>query len=93
MTAIRRKFSISDKLAILQEAQKMGVTPVLHKYNLSYSVFYRWKQKMDADKGLIKLAHSPSPSADMKAILQENAMLKKIVVNLVLKLEMKNADL
>lgn len=93
MPAQRRKFNLEEKMNILQEAMQMGVTAVLHKYNLSYSVFYRWKQKMTEDRGTVKRSSSSSSRDDIKAILEENAMLKKIVANLALELEMKNAYL
>jgi putative transposase len=88
MPSIRRKFSVAEKKSILEEAKQAGITPVLHKYSLSYSVFYRWKQQAEQAKGEVK---QPMLSRDeVKKIMEENARLKKMVVNLALELEMKN---
>jgi putative transposase len=91
MPSTRRKFSITEKKAILEEALQAGITPVLKKYNLSYSVFYRWKQQAEQDNESGK--HRAPSREELKKIMEENAMLKKMVVNLALELEMKNETL
>ena len=41
----RRTFSPEDRLSILQEASREGQTQTCRKYNLSPSLFFRWKKK------------------------------------------------
>src|SRR6516225_5503614 len=50
MSAQRRRFSLEEKLEILQQAKQSGITAVLRRHNLSYSVFHRWKEKL-TEKG------------------------------------------
>ena len=46
MARPKRKFTDEQKLEILQQAQRSGVTAVLRDHALSYSVFARWKEKI-----------------------------------------------
>jgi len=39
MTTSRRRFTVQKKLAILEEADKIGTAPTIRKHNLSYNVF------------------------------------------------------
>lgn len=41
MSKARRKFSVEQKLQIIQEADQHGITQTLRKHNLSDSVFLR----------------------------------------------------
>lgn len=85
-----RKFTEEEKEKILQRADEIGTINILREYNLSYSVFYRWRQK--------KIKHSVSDQELIQAqkikeefekLLEENMVLKKIVANQKLELEMK----
>ena len=90
MSATRRKFTDEEKLEILHQASQSGITEVLRKHNLSYSVFTRWKQKF-MDQGI-----NPGVShvnAEMKLLLEENMRLKKIIADQALALELKNEEL
>ena len=51
MKKTRRVWSIEQKLQILQEAAQNGPTETFRKYNLSPSLFNRWKNSFDA-KGI-----------------------------------------
>jgi len=89
MSATRRKFTDEEKLEILHQASQSGITEVLRKHNLSYSVFTRWKQKF-MDQGI-----NPGVShvnAEMKLLLEENMRLKKIIADQALALELKNEE-
>ena len=44
MSKVRRSFSASEKLSIINEADQFGVTQTLRKHSLSPSVFRRWKE-------------------------------------------------
>jgi putative transposase len=41
----RRSFSPEDRLAIVQEGQREGTTATCRKYNLSPSLFAKWRSK------------------------------------------------
>ncbi len=47
MSKQRRKFSVDQKLQIIQEADQQGITQPLRKYNVSHSVYLRWKRQFD----------------------------------------------
>jgi putative transposase len=96
MATPRRKFSVEQKLQILQEADQQGITQTLRKHNLSHSVFLRWKNQFNSWKnqfnsgGTISLRpqyHKVDPR--VKVLEEENARLKKIIGNQALELEFK----
>jgi transposase-like protein len=47
MSKQRRKFSVEQKLQIIQEADQQGVTQTLRKHNVAHSVYLRWKHQFD----------------------------------------------
>ncbi|ANE49213.1 transposase [Flavisolibacter tropicus] len=94
MAIQRRKFSDDQKISILKEAEASGVTAVLRTYNLSYSVFARWKQKfMKPDTHIQGHALTGRSKSEIKLLLQENARLKKIIADMALELERKDEEL
>ncbi len=46
----RRRFTEEQKIAILDQAMKRGISAVLREHSLSYSVFARWKQQLIKDE-------------------------------------------
>lgn len=89
MSKTRRKFSVDQKLQIIQEADQAGITQTLRKHNLSHSVFLRWKHAFNSGgAGSLKPQyHKMDP--EVKALQEENARLKKIIGNQALELEFK----
>lgn len=92
MPAKRRKFTDEQKWDILHHAEESGISHALHKYNLSYSVFHRWKEKMQSYKSENNASDLQSQTA-IKKLLEENATLKKIVANQALKIELQQEKL
>lgn len=89
MSKSRRSFSVEQKLQIIQEAEQIGVTPVLRKHNLSHSVFLRWKNQFNAG-GIVSLQPQYRKiDPELRALQEENARLKKIIGNQALELEFK----
>ena len=82
MTAQRRKFTEEEKLHILQLAKQTNISKVLRDYQLSYSVFSRWKQQMQGPS-------SSNISEDLINLRNENMRLKRIVAEQALELEIK----
>lgn len=89
MKKTRRLWSIEQKLQILQEAAQNGPRETFRKYNLSPSLFNRWKNSFDS-KGIARI-HAKSTQVDpaLKALLQENERLKRIIANQALELDFK----
>jgi len=89
MTKTRRKFSVEEKLQIIQEAEQSGITPTLRKHNLSHSLLLRWKNQFNNEgvAGLKPRHFKIDPN--VRALEEENARLKKIIANQALELEFK----
>ena len=89
MSKSRRKFSVEQKLQIIQEAEQLGITQTLRKHNLSHSLYLRWKSQFNSGGvGSLKPQyHKIDP--EIKALQEENARLKKIIGNQALELEFK----
>lgn len=89
MATSRRRFTVQEKLAILEEADKIGTTPTIRKHNLSHSVFLRWRNQFN-EGGATNMApqyHRIDP--EVRALELENARLKKIIAEQALELEFK----
>lgn len=85
----RRKFSVEEKLQIIQEAEQTGVTPTLRKHNLSHSLLLRWRNQFNNNgvAGLKPKYYRVDPQ--VRGLEEENARLKKIIANQALELEFK----
>ena len=89
MAKQRRKFSVEQKLQIIQEADQQGITQTLRKHNVSHSVYLRWKRQFDQG-GISSLAPQyRKVDPELRALQEENARLKKIIGNQALELEFK----
>lgn len=88
MVAQRRKFTEEEKLSVLRQAGERGVSNILRHYNLSYSVFARWKEHFQR-KGIDPLGSR----SETRLLAEENTRLKKIIADLALSLEVKNEEL
>lgn len=89
MATPRRKFSVEQKLQILQEADQTGVTQTLRQHNLSHSVYQRWKEQFNQSGASGLEPHYPRVDGEKRALELENARLKKIVAEQALELEFK----
>ena len=80
---------MEQKLQFIQEADQLGITQTLRKYNLSHSVFLRWRQQFNSGgpSALQPQYHKVDPQ--VRALEEENARLKKIIGNQALELEFK----
>ena len=86
----RRSFSIEEKLALLQEAEEIGVTETCRRHDLSSSVIHRWKHKFQ-DDGVEGLKPGyPRIDPQVRRLEEENRRLKKIIGDLQLELEIKS---
>ena len=89
----RRRFSDEQKLEILQQAQKMGISVVLRHHSLSYSVFSKWRQKFLRNDSSQDMILSNRTRSELKQFIEENARLKKIIAEQALELERKDEEL
>jgi putative transposase len=89
----RRKFTDDQKLGILEQAGKMGVTAVLHQHHLSYSVFARWKKKFMKSDHTVHDASGSRARSEIKQLLEENVRLKKIIADQALEIAWKEEEI
>jgi putative transposase len=84
-----RKWTIEEKLSILKEAEKLGVTPTIRKHRIFYATYYNWKEKFELQgaEGL-KLIHR-RVDPELKALQLENQRLKQIIAEKELALQIK----
>ena len=87
----RRRFTEEQKIAILDQAMKRGITAVLREHSLSYSVFARWKQQLIKDEPAGQ--SSSQTRSELKHLYEENMRLKKIIADLALELNKKQEEL
>jgi putative transposase len=87
----RRRFTEDQKIAILNQATKMGITAVLREHNLSYSVFARWKHQLIKDEPSNQ-SYTKTRS-ELKHLYEENMRLKKIIADMALELNKKEDEL
>lgn len=90
MTNVRRKFTPEDRLSILREAEREGRANTLRKYNISPSLYNRWRKKYLSEglKGLKDAYKRTDP--EVLALQAENERLKRIVARQALELEIKS---
>ena len=86
----RRKWSSEQKLQIIQEVSGQGLVETLRKYNLSQSLFHKWKRSFK-EQGLQGL-QDKYPRVDPQNRMLENEVkqLRQLVGKLSLELEFKN---
>lgn len=77
-------------MSILQEGQREGQTATCRKYNLSPSLFQRWKKKYLAQGVNGLKASYPRVDPEKRALEEENERLKKIIARQALELEVKS---
>ena len=86
----RRSFTIEEKLALLREAEEIGVTETCRRHDLSHSVINRWRKRFEAEgvDGLQGGFAKVDPQ--VRKLEDENRRLKKIIGDLKLELEIKS---
>ena len=89
MAQERRKWSEAQKLQIIQEAEQNGLTETLRKYNLSQSLFHRWRRAYNGEgmQGLRPNYKTVDP--EVRWLQQENERLKKIIAKQALETRFK----
>jgi putative transposase len=91
MTSRRRRFTEEQKIAIIDQAMKTGITAVLREHSLSYSVFARWKQQLIENEPSSQ--SSSQTRSELKHLYEENMRLKKIIADLALELNKREEEL
>lgn len=86
-----KKFSQSEKLSILDEAERLGVKSTLEKYDLYPATYYYWKKKL-AFGGEEALNHAKHRNleVEIKRLSKENESLKLLLAERELESRLKD---
>ncbi len=89
MTKTRRLFTPEERLSIIQEGQREGRSETCRKYNLSTSLYDRWKRKYleHGIEGLKSKYKKIDPA--VRELQEENERLKRIIAKQALEIEVK----
>jgi putative transposase len=90
MSIIKRKWSEAQKLQIIQETEQFGLQETLRKYNLSQSLFHKWRRAYNGEgmQGLKPRYKVIDPA--VRQLEHENERLKRIIAKLALEIEFKD---
>lgn len=90
MSKTKREFSPEEKISILQEAEREGVSVTCRKYNLAHSVYNYWRKKYlsKGKEGLVYSRQKADPR--VKELEAENDRLKRIIAKQALEMEFKD---
>jgi putative transposase len=90
MAKTNRTWSPEEKLAIIKEAEREGVSITCRKYGVYPSLFYKWKERLDIEgvDGL-KPKYVIRNDRAMTQLQNENNRLKKLLAEKELELQLK----
>ena len=84
-----KKWSLEEKIEILSCSEEIGIVETCRKYSLSTGTFYSWKKKYDnkGEAGL-KVTYD-TDSKELKQSQEENRILRKLLGNKEIELEVQ----
>jgi putative transposase len=84
-----KKWTLEEKLKIIASSEEIGVVETCRKYSLSTGTFYSWKKKFDnkGEAGL-KVTYD-TRSKELKAAEEENRILRKLLSDKNIELEVQ----
>ena len=84
-----KKWSLEQKLEILSVSEEIGIVEACRKYSLSTGTFYSWRKKFEnkGEAGL-KVTYD-TKSKELKAAEQENRVLRKLLSDREIELEVQ----
>ncbi len=89
--SMKRTFTKEQKLDILKEVEKNGVTVTLEKHAIYPATYYSWKKKYE-DMGSTGLSHGMTKRhlKEIKRLEKENGLLKKLLAEKDLESHLKD---
>lgn len=86
-----KKFTKSEKLAIIKEAGEKGVKPTLAKYDLYPATYYYWKKQLLANgEGGLEHRRVKDQQTEIKRLEKENTALKILLAEKELESKLKD---
>ncbi len=85
----RRHWTADEKLSILSEAEKEGLTATIRKHGIYSNTFYQWKEKYDVGGKQALGSNHYRADPEVKRLQQENQQLKEMLAERELALRIK----
>ena len=84
-----KKWTLEEKLEILSFSEDLGIVETCRKYSVSTGTFYSWKKKFEhqGEAGL-KVTYN-TKSKDLKLAEEENRVLRKLLSDREIELEVQ----
>ncbi|WP_438988360.1 transposase [Polaribacter sp.] len=84
-----KKWALEQKLEILSVSEEIGIVETCRKYSVSTGTFYSWKKKFEhkGEAGL-KVTYD-TKSKELKAAEEENRVLRKLLSDREIELEVQ----
>jgi putative transposase len=84
-----KKWSLAEKLTILASSEEIGIVETCRKFSVSTGTFYSWKKKFEhkGEEGL-KVTYD-TKSKELKQAEEENRILRKLLGNKEIELEVQ----
>lgn len=87
---MKRTWSIEQKVAIIKEVETGGVVETCRKHGIYATTYYSWKRKYDqGGESALYPRFSQQEKNYLKKMEKENLMLKKILAEKELELQIK----
>jgi putative transposase len=84
-----KKWSLEEKLEILSSSEEQGIVEACRKYKVSTGTFYSWKKKYDTQGEVGLKVTYDTRSKELKAAQEENRILRKLLSNKEIELEVQ----
>ncbi|MFD3002449.1 transposase [Pontibacter toksunensis] len=85
----RRHWSADEKLSILSEAEKEGITATIRKHGIYSNTFYQWKEKYGTGGKEALSSKHYKVDPEVKRLQKENQQLKQLLAEKELALRIK----
>lgn len=84
-----KKWSLEEKIETLSSSEEIGVVEACRKHGVSTGTFYSWKKKYDRlGEGGLKVTYDTG-SKELKESQEENRILRKLLSNKDIELEVQ----
>ena len=91
MSRKRRTFSTEEKLAILAEVERDGLSVTLRKHGLYAKTISHWRKRFEEDGSEPATESDPAARMELRRLRQENQQLKELVAEKELELRIKES--
>lgn len=84
-----KKWSLDQKLEILSSSEEIGIVEACRKYGVSTGTLYSWKKKHESQgEAGLKVTYD-TKSKELKAAEEENRVLRKLLSDREIELEVQ----